>query len=480
MSKIIKEIVVDVAKKSSLKTIFAKQNDSNSRFLKVTLHNEGETIKVPETAQAILNVCRADGSAKAFFGTVNPNGTVTMPLTSWALGIDDTATCSISIIGEDGEKLTSTSFSVSVEAAEYTGEDISEDEDKDVLTSLISDCNEAKSACDAAAQLANTKAQEAAAQASYAYSTANAAANNANNAATTAHSAVEKATAAVASANEATQSAITAAESAQSATTAAISAAETAGNAATAANNAVQEANTVLDIMKIAVNHRNIYRGKDLGTSVTEVQKSAIQNGTFDDLYIGDYWSIGGVNWVIADMDYFYQTGDTALTKHHLVIVPQSNLYSAKMNATNTTTGGYVGSEMYTTNLDQAKVKIQAAFGNMVLSHRDILINAVTNGRPSGYAWMNSEVELMTEVMVYGTYHYAAMNTGSPLVTKYTTARQQFALFKLNPYEAFRRAAYWLRDIVSSSYFARVLANGGADSYNASISSGVRPYFCIG
>ena len=95
-----------------------------------------------------------------------------------------------------------------------------------------------------------------------------------------------------------------------------------------------------------AMQHRNVFRGKNLGTSVTAAQKAAIQNGTFDDLFIGDYWVINGVNWTIADMDYWYNCGDTAFTRHHLVIIPGGQLYSAKMNDTNTTEGGYFGSKM--------------------------------------------------------------------------------------------------------------------------------------
>lgn len=228
-------------------------------------------------------------------------------------------------------------------------------------------------------------------------------------------------------------------------------------------------------------NHRNIFRGKNLGTSVTPAQKTAIQNGTFDGLYIGDYWVIEGVTWLIADMDYFYQAGDTAFTKHHLVIIPQAPLYNAAMNTENTTAGGYIGSEMYTKNLDQAKEKIKAAFGEMVQTHRDILINAAEGGHPSGYIWTDSEVELMTEVMVYGTYHYAVMNPGSYLPIKYTTARQQFAIFALNPYYAFiGRIWYWLRDVVSATRFALCANLGFADCHDASASYGVRPYFCIG
>ena len=112
---------------------------------------------------------------------------------------------------------------------------------------------------------------------------------------------------------------------------------------------------------------------------------------------VGDYWVISGVTWVIADMDYFYNCGDTAFTKHHLIIVPDRSLYDAQMNESDVTTGGYVGSKMYTENLETAKTTIKAAFGDMVLTHREYLTNAVTDGRPSACGWFDSTVELMNE-----------------------------------------------------------------------------------
>ena len=41
--------------------------------------------------------------------------------------------------------------------------------------------------------------------------------------------------------------------------------------------------------------HNSIFRGKNLGTSITSEQWSAISSGTFDDLFIGDYWVINGM-----------------------------------------------------------------------------------------------------------------------------------------------------------------------------------------
>lgn len=229
-----------------------------------------------------------------------------------------------------------------------------------------------------------------------------------------------------------------------------------------------------------AINHRNVYRGKNLGSSVTAAQKAAIQVGTFDDLFIGDYWVINGVTWVIADMDYFYNCGDTAFTKHHLVIVPDGELYYAKMNDSDVTTGGYVGSKMYTNNLDSAKATIAAAFGDMVLSHREYLTNAVTDGHPSAGAWFDSTVDLMNEVMVYGTHMLAPANNGVTIPKRYTVAKQQLALFALNPRAINNRITIWLRDVVSATQFAYANNGGVAGNTGASYSGGVRPEFCIG
>ena len=229
-----------------------------------------------------------------------------------------------------------------------------------------------------------------------------------------------------------------------------------------------------------AINRRNVYRGKNLGTTITAAQKAAIQAGTFDDLFIGDYWVINGVNWVIADMDYWYNCGDTAFTNHHLVIVPSTSLYDAKMNETNTTEGGYVGSLMYRENLNNAKTTISTAFGDMLLTHREYLINAVTSGYPSAGAWFDSTVELMNEIMVYGSYIYTPAGDGSTIVTRYTIDKQQLSLFRLNPRAINNRVSIWLRDVVSSSYFAYVGNRGSARYHYASGSDGVRPVFAIG
>lgn len=227
--------------------------------------------------------------------------------------------------------------------------------------------------------------------------------------------------------------------------------------------------------------HNSIYRGKNLGTTVTEEQWEAISSGTFTDLYIGDYWVIGGVNWRIAAFDYYLNCGDTSFTKHHAVIVPDTCLYNAQMNTTNVTTGAYKGSAMYTANLTQAKSTINSAFGSShVLSHRIYLSNATSNGRASAGEWTDSTVDLMCEHMVYGSGIFSPVSDGSNVPNNYRVEKGQLPLFALEPSRICNRATWWLRDVITAAGFADVGNSGNASYGNASDSLGVRPAFCIG
>lgn len=225
--------------------------------------------------------------------------------------------------------------------------------------------------------------------------------------------------------------------------------------------------------------HNAIYRGKSLGSSVTTAQYSAISAGTFDDMYIGDYWTIGGVNYRIAAFDYYLNCGDTSCTKHHVVLVPDTCLYNHVMNDTNITTGAYVGSKMYTEGLEQAKTTIKAAFSGHVLSKRIYLSNATANGKASAGAWCDSEVDLMCEHMVYGNGVFSPVSDGTTVPNNYRVEKSQLPLFQHEPSRICNRADWWLRDVISASDFANVGGYGNANCYYASFSSGVRPAFCI-
>ena len=233
-----------------------------------------------------------------------------------------------------------------------------------------------------------------------------------------------------------------------------------------------------------AGSHNSIYRGKSLGSSVSSAQWTAIKNGTFDDLFVGDYWTINGVNWRIAGFNYWYNTGDTNCTKNHVVIVPDSKLASCAMNSTDITTGAYVGSDFYTgnnsnTGKSTAISAVNNAFGSgHILSHRELLANATSNGAPSGWAWYDSTVELMNEQMVYGSRAWGNQ-AGAGNGYDVGIDKSQLPLFQHDHSRIGNHASWWLRSVVSASRFAYVYFRGSADLYYASGSFGVRPAFGI-
>ena len=220
--------------------------------------------------------------------------------------------------------------------------------------------------------------------------------------------------------------------------------------------------------------HNSIYRGKNLGTSVTPEQYARIADGTFEDMYIGDYWTINGTTYLIAAFNYYRNSGDSNLTTNHVTLVPDGYLYTHRMNPTNTTEGGYANSEMRTSGLDQAKTKIYADFSGHVLTHRRYLCNAVADGQASAGAWFDSDVELMNEVMVFGS-----VVNGKASKDNIGIEKSQLPLFALRPDLLNIRTGWWLRDVCSATGFAHVANNGSTTSAYASLAPGVRPVFSI-
>lgn len=225
--------------------------------------------------------------------------------------------------------------------------------------------------------------------------------------------------------------------------------------------------------------HNSIYRGKYLGNAVTAKQYADIANGTFEDMYIGDYWKRNGTDYIIAAFNYYMGVGDVGVTANHITLVPRVALYNHVMNDTNTTTGGYMGSKMYTGGLNQAKTKILADFTGRVLKHRKLLSNAISGEKVSGWAWVDSEVDLMNEVMVYGSNVWGQSTIGG---SGYNVGegKSQLPLFRLRPdMISMRSHSIWMRDVVSASLFAYVSALGSASCNDASYALGVRPAFSI-
>lgn len=215
----------------------------------------------------------------------------------------------------------------------------------------------------------------------------------------------------------------------------------------------------------------------NLGTSFTDEQSEDIRSGKFEKVHVGGYWTINGRKYWAAHADYHLNSGDPALTHHHMLVIPDKSFYSGVMNDTNDTTGAYYGSKMKTSGLADALATVKADFGaDHILTHRVLLANAVSNGLSSGWAWYDSQIDLMNEHMVYGSY---AWGGGSQNGHDTGTDKSQLALFQARPDLITNRENWWLRDVRSAAAFCVVDANGHANAWAASNSLGVRPAFLI-
>jgi hypothetical protein len=306
--------------------------------------------------------------------------------------------------------------------------------------------------------------------------------------------------------------------------------------------NAYKNGLTVM--MANPLNHNAIFRGEDHTNKYTvEEWYDMVHSGNFDDLYLGDYRTVtittdimtkftgetfesgvdyyemgGGVDvtartWTLtedatpqsgkiyatktaktenvtimfAGFDYYYNMGDTALTTHHAILIPKGAGFAttAKMNPTNTSAGGYYGSDMHQITLPCYAKSLKTALGNHLLSHKTWLTTTVNTTTPSmagtgmtgaasASAWETTELQLMNEVQLYGSmvWSSSAYDVG--------VDNEKLPIFNfINPVH-FGRNTFWLRSVVSSTGFTVCSGYGGADYGGASYALSMRPIIVFG
>ena len=233
--------------------------------------------------------------------------------------------------------------------------------------------------------------------------------------------------------------------------------------------------------------HNSIYRGEYLGDGVTYEQWQAISSGTFDDLFIGDYWTYNNVNYRIAGFDYYLNTGDTICTDHHVVIVPDTCLDSQYIDTDTPYTNqvnGYANTTMRTDGLSNSKNTINSMFGsNHILSHRIKLVDSVSSGKPNRTSWFTSTVDLMSEIMLFGTKILSSMGETTRVYNE-CVEKSQLPLFRLDHSKIVSDKGYWLREGQSGGNWIYLSNKGEVTSYHYttgidSDNRGVRPVFCI-
>ena len=224
-------------------------------------------------------------------------------------------------------------------------------------------------------------------------------------------------------------------------------------------------------------NKRRFFRGKSLGTSFTVDQKAKVADGSFTGLWVGDYWTINGVVWRIVDINYWYGIGDTPFNTNHLVIMPDSVLYTAKMYDYNSSNKGYAGSLMYSTGLTDAKNQANAAFPSAIKTHRMKYVSACYDGFPEDAAFYDATLEIPSESMIFGQNYYSAQGPFDPGRTTTSYGTRPLALFDVAGHVG--QTNFWLRDS-STKYTYCLSYNNVSHLADASELHGVRPVFAIG
>ena len=226
--------------------------------------------------------------------------------------------------------------------------------------------------------------------------------------------------------------------------------------------------------------HNSIYRGKNLGSALTAEQSAAIQAGTFDDLFIGDYWVINGHTHTIADFDPYLRVGDSETPGHHVGVISNGE-WSSEWYESNDTSRGYVSLDAGTIRKyikDTVEPEIIADFGSShVQAYRALFPSAYSNGAATAFAWADAKSELLCETEVFGHQVCTANGAGNSYEDGH--GQRQLSIFRLKSDFMYTRAHWWLRSVASATSACFVFRYGYAANGTTSTARPVRPLSLI-
>ena len=233
------------------------------------------------------------------------------------------------------------------------------------------------------------------------------------------------------------------------------------------------------------------FRGANLGSSLTEAQLRSINNGSFKNLYLGDYWIINGIRWRIIDFNYFHGY------QNHVVVAPDRGLTMAAFQpGTRHRMQHYFGStirKVYSADKnisDPIKNFINREVGGYkgeILQYYDYLVNGINTatGEPNQQRLVKVGVELMTVSQYLGlTSPLTHSSHGSHLTLYYEKWPRQFKMFNLyaDTFDFNHTAGFALRNEGPAANHLQYV--GGAQSLGLMYlgnrsSTGYRPYIAI-
>ena len=173
-----------------------------------------------------------------------------------------------------------------------------------------------------------------------------------------------------------------------------------------------------------------IFRGKNLGTAVSDEQWAQIKAGTFDDMFIGDYWVINNITWRIAAFDYLKVPYD----RHHLVILPDNDFGTSALHDDSTAYNGYLSTYLHNTYIpNTVKPIIQSAFGSEhILTHYLMLSNGADSIKDNAFAYTSVDIVIPSEEQLFGVTNQNGESTQIESISY-----EQFPLLMMDPFKAF-------------------------------------------
>lgn len=235
----------------------------------------------------------------------------------------------------------------------------------------------------------------------------------------------------------------------------------------------------LVDASGVGVMHNVVYRGKNLGSAMTNAQYNQVKAGTFNDLYLGDYWTISGHNWRIMHFDYF--GGSSSVPGHHIVLMPDDVLGTGSMMSTDVNSSGITGTTWFKTDRITEETAISQAFPSKTISHTRFGSSVTNENGVSSVSTINVTAMLPSEMMVFGSEITSAASSNTEQAIESSTHMLNAIMLNSRLQAPTPVAKAWLADPAGTTGFAGV-SDGTifATRYPSTTVAGYRPYFLVG